>query len=92
MTDEADCIWKPLQHEEYNCQEAVFTNPHQTNWCMADLIKHTMANINTYSSTTNDSNTTRVLCVGTHKDMVSPVSIAAIDQQLNDLVCESGYD
>jgi len=92
MTDESDCIWKPLPHEEYHCSEGVFTNPHQTNQCMADLIKHTMANISTYSSTTNDSKATRVLCVGTHKDMVSPASIAAIDQQLNDLVCESGYD
>ena len=51
MTDEANCIWKPLPREEYHCPEGVFTNPHQTNQCMADLIKHTMANISTYSST-----------------------------------------
>ncbi|XP_065902525.1 uncharacterized protein [Dysidea avara] len=91
MTDEADCIWKPLPLEEYHCPEGVFTNPHQTNQSIADLIKHTMANISTYTSVTNGSKATRVLCVGTHKDMVSPASITAIDQQLNDLVCESGY-
>jgi len=51
MTDEANCIWKPLPREEYHCPEGVFTNPHQINQCMADLIKHTMANISTYSST-----------------------------------------
>ncbi|XP_065903634.1 uncharacterized protein [Dysidea avara] len=91
MTDEVDCIWKPLPLEEYHCPEGVFTNPHQTSQSVADLIKHTMANISTYTSAENGSKATRVLCVGTHKDMVSPASITAIDQQLNDLVCESGY-
>ena len=92
MTDDDDCIWKPLPHDEYHCPEGIFTNAHLTNQCMADLIKHTMANISTYSSAIYGSKTTHVLCVGTHKDKVSPASIAAIDQQLSDLVCESGYN
>ena len=90
MTNEPDCIWKPLPKEEFYTSEGIFTDLHQINYSAADLIKHTMANISTYTDTTNSSATTRICCVGTHKDKVE-ATIASIDQQLTDLVNESGY-
>lgn len=91
MTDAPDCIWKPLPKEEFYGADEVFTDLHQVNQSAADLIKHTMANISTYTDTIDSSNTTRVCCVGTHKDQVSEATIAAIDQQLAELISESGY-
>ena len=91
MTNEADCIWKPLPKEEFHTLDGVFTDLHEINYSTADLIKHTMASISTYADTTNSSTATRICCVGTHKDRVSTDTIASIDQQLTDLVQESGY-
>ena len=91
MTNDPDCIWKPLPKDEFHTSEGIFTDLHQINYSTADLIKHTMASISTYADTTNSSVTTRVCCVGTHKDQVSPSIIASIDQQLTHLIRESGY-
>ena len=91
MTNDPDCIWKPLPKDEFYSSEGVFTNLHQINHSAADLIKHTMANISTYADFTNNGAVTRICCVGTHKDQVSEDAITAIDKQLTHLVQESGY-
>jgi len=91
MTNEPDCIWKPLPKEEFYTSGGIFTDLHQSKHSAADLIKHTMANISTYTDTTNGRSTTHICCVGTHKDKVSADTIASIDQQLTNLVNKSGY-
>ena len=92
MTNDPDCIWKPLRKDEFYASDGIFTNLHQINHSAADLIKHTMANIGTYGDFTNSSTMTHIICcVGTHKDQVSDGIIAAIDKQLTCLVHESGY-
>ena len=91
MTNDPDCIWKPLPKEEFYTSEGIFTDLHQINHSAADLIKHTMANISTYADYTNGSAVTQICCVGTHKDQISEDVINAIDKQLTDLVQESGY-
>ena len=91
MTNDPNCIWKPLPKDEFCTPEGVFTDLHQINHSAADLIKHTMANISTYADYTNSGAVTHICCVGTHKDQVSAAAIASIDQQLTDLVQESGY-
>ena len=91
MTNDPDCIWKPLPKDEFYTSDGIFTNLHQINHSAADLIKHTMANISTYADYTNGSAVTHICCVGTHKDQVSEDVIAAIDKQLTHLVQESGY-
>ena len=90
MTNDPDCIWKLLPKEKFRISEGIFINLHQINHSAADLIKHTMANISTYADYTNNGAMTRICCVGTHKDQVSAAAIASIDQQLTDLVQESG--
>ena len=91
MTNDPDCIWKPLPQDEFYTSDGVFSNLHQINHSAADLIKYTMTNISTYADYTNGSAVTQICCVGTHKDQVSEGAIAAIDKQLTDLVQESGY-
>ena len=91
MTNDPDCIWKPLPKDEFYASDGIFTNLHQINHSAADLIKHTMTNISTYADYTNGSSVTQICCVGTHKDQVSEDVIAAIDKQLTDFVQESGY-
>ena len=91
MTNDPDCIWKPLPKDEFYTSDRIFTNLHQINHSAADLIKHTMANISTYTDFTNSSTMTHICCVGTHKDQVSEGIITAIDKQLTCLVQESGY-
>ena len=91
MTNDPDCIWKPLPKDEFYTSDRIFTNLHQINHSAADLIKHTMANISTYTDFTNSSTMTHICCVGTHKDQVSEGVITAIDKQLTCLVQESGY-
>ena len=91
MTNEPDCIWKPLPNDEFHTAEGTFTDLHQINHSAADLIKHTIANISTYADYTNSNAMTYICCVGTHKDQVSHTTIASIDRQLTDLIQESGY-
>ena len=88
MTNDPDCIWKPLPKDE---SDTIFNDLHQLNHSAADLIKHTMANISTYADSSNNGAVTHICCVGTHKDQVSEDAIAAIDKQLTRLVQESGY-